>query len=120
MIEENNFAIMSPEFAEQVRKFREDWFDFYQNISKEETPTVDGSGQRIVDRRPDGKDYIIEAYMRSCLDKHFPGWSWEMAAPIEFLGGEWCVAQGHLRIGVDEIVAQSLTQIRCDRRVLGE
>jgi len=66
--------------------------------SKEFLAKIDGTGRKIIDKRSDGWDYIIEAYMRECLDKHFPGWSWEAAAPLHFLGAEWVVAQGHLCI----------------------
>jgi len=86
---------------EKLKAFRKDWHKRYKNISKEKTPQVDGSGRKIIDRRPDGLDYIIDAYMYECLDKHFPGWSWEVAAPLQFLGAEWVVAQGHL-IVIDE------------------
>ena len=43
--------------------------------------------------------------MRECLDKHFPGWSWEAAAPLHFLGAEWVVAQGHLIIVDEHLIA---------------
>jgi hypothetical protein len=92
---------ISPEFKQRVQSFKDELYDRYKRISQENTPEVDGKGKKIVDRRPDGYLYITEAYMREALDKHFPGWSWEMAAPLQFLGGEWVVAQGHLII-IDE------------------
>lgn len=88
-------------FKEKVRQFKADMHDFYRKIGEEPTPRLDGAGRKIVEKRPDGKDYIIEAYMRKKLDQYFPGWTWEMAAPLHFLGAEWVVAQGHLCI-VDE------------------
>jgi hypothetical protein len=93
--------IVSAEFKERVRLFKEDFHRKYEEISKEVTPQVDGEGRKIIEKRPDGYDYIVEAYMRDCLDRHFPGWSWEAAAPLQFLGSEWVVAQGHLVI-IDE------------------
>lgn len=96
-----DISFYSSEFLKKVEDFKKDWTKSYKKISKEKTPEIDGAGNKIIRKRPDGYDYIIEAYMRECLDKHFPGWSWEMAAPLHFLGSEWVVAQGHLII-VDE------------------
>lgn len=93
--------VISDEFKERVKAFKKDFANKYEEISKEETPRIDGNGNKIVDRRPDGKDYIIEAYMRSRLDQHFPGWSSTAAAPLHFLGAEWVVAQVELSI-IDE------------------
>ena len=97
--------ILTDQFKEQVASFKEAMRKQYRDISNEITPEVDGSGQKIVKKRPDGKDYIEERYMRACLDKHFPGWSWEMAAPAHFLGSEWVVAQGHLSIIDEHLIA---------------
>src|SRR3990167_6254967 len=111
MIEENNrndftaLLIANEALDEKIKLFRKDWYKRYKNISKEKTPQVDGSGRKIIDRRPDGLDYIIDAYMYECLDKHFPGWSWEAAAPLQFLGAEWVVAQGHLIIVDEKLLA---------------
>jgi len=93
--------IITDEFKEKVKAFKKDFSQKYHDISTEDTPKVDGNGKKIVEKRPDGYDYITEAYMRECLDRHFPGWSWEAAAPLHFLGAEWVVAQGHLVI-IDE------------------
>lgn len=90
----------SPDFIKQVKDFKEEWYKTYKKISKEKTPQVDGTGRKIIDKRPDGFDYIIEAYMRECLDKHFPGWSWEAAAPMQVVLN-YLLAQGHLII-IDE------------------
>jgi hypothetical protein len=63
---------------------------------------LDGNGKVIIaDKGNTGYKYIPEYYIRNCLDRHFPGWSWEMAAPLQFLGAEWVVAQGNLKI-IDE------------------
>ena len=94
---------LSPEFKEKVEAFKKEFQSKYQAISREETPQVDGTGRKIVDKRPDGYDYIIEAYMRECLDKHFPGWSWEMGGAPQFLGSEWVFVWGTLTI-VDEFL----------------
>ena len=84
-----------------MKTLKEEIYNKYNEISKEQTPQVDGNGIKIIEKRPDGYDYIIESYMRDCLDRHFPGWTWEAAAPLQFLGSEWVVAQGHLVI-IDE------------------
>jgi len=93
--------IITNEFKAKVKAFNEDFYEKYHKIAMEETPQVDGGGRKIIEKRPDGYDYIVESYMRDCLDRHFPGWSWEAAAPLQFLGAEWVVAQGHLVI-IDE------------------
>lgn len=94
-------GFLTPEFQERVEHFKKAMHDKYLNISQTETPKVDGKGRKIIDTRPDGYDYIIEAYMREQLDHYFPGWSWECAAPIQVLGADWVIAQGHLII-IDE------------------
>jgi len=99
--EEMYSIALTDEFKEKVKTFKSDFYQSYKKISKEETPKVDGSGIKIVDRRPDGYDYITEAYMRESLDKHFPGWSWEMGGTPQFLGGEWVFIWGTLSI-IDE------------------
>ena len=104
-----NTDLWSPEFLKKVEGFKRDWTKHYKKVSKEKTPDVDGTGNKIICKRPDGYDYIIEAYMRDCLDKHFPGWSWEMAAPLHFLGSEWVVAQGHLVIIDEHLLAFGIT-----------
>jgi len=91
----------SPDLVERIGTFKEDWYKYYKRISKAKTPVYDGSGKQIVKKRPDNKDYIDDAWMSDRLNKHFPGWSWEAAAPLHFLGSEWVVAQGHLII-IDE------------------
>lgn len=91
---------ISSEFKKKVKAFKAEWYKKYKDISKEKTPQVDGSGRKIIDKKGN-YDYIIVAYMVECLDKHFPGWSWEYAAPLQFLGAEWVVAQGTLCI-IDE------------------
>lgn len=101
MIGTGTDVIVSNEFKKKVKEFKEDFHKKYEEISREPTPQVDGEGRKIIEKRPDGYNYIIEAYMRDCLDRHFPGWSWEAAAPLHFLGSAWVVAQGHLCI-IDE------------------
>lgn len=98
---EQQVTVYSEEFIARIKQFKADMHQFYMNIGAEETPAVDGSGRKIIEKRPDGKDYIIEAYMRKKLDEYFPGWSLEMAAPLHFLGAEWVVAQVLLII-IDE------------------
>lgn len=101
MLRSHDFPL-SKEFSEQVETFKKDWKRVYEDISKETTPKLDGNGKEVVKNKGDtGYKYIIDSYMHDCLDKHFPGWSWEMAAPLQFLGAEWVVAQGNLKI-IDE------------------
>lgn len=95
---DNSYSLeVSPEFDKKIKAFNKDWTSFYKKISKEKTPQVDGTGRKIIDKKG-SYDFIINAYMVECLDKHFPGWSWENAAPLQVLGTEWIVAQGTLCI----------------------
>ena len=99
MAQQEALELYSKDFLIKVNAFNKDWYQFYTKISKEKTPEVDGTGKKIINKKgTTGYDYIEESYMRLCLDKHFPGWSWESAAPLHFLGAEWVVAQGHLCI----------------------
>jgi len=100
---------LSEDLQKKIKTFREDWYKRYKKISKETTPEVDGTGRKIIDTRPDGYDFIIEAYMRDCLDRHFPGWSWDIAAPLHFLGAEWVIAQGTLSIVDESLIAFGVT-----------
>jgi hypothetical protein len=100
-----DITLYSPEFIERIKAFKSEIHQFYTEIGQEETPALDGSGRKIIDKRPDGKDYIIEGYMRKKLDQYFPGWSLEMAAPLHFLGAEWVVAQVNLAIIDEKLLA---------------
>jgi len=106
---ERNTAIepYSKEFLAKINAFKKDWYNFYKKISKEKTPEADGTGRKIIDKRPDGWDYIIEAYMRECLDKHFPGWSWEAAASMQIVLN-FLLAQGHLVIIDEHLLAMGI------------
>lgn len=96
----------SAEFLERIRQLKADIHRKYVEIGAEETPQYDGAGTQIVKKRPDGYDYIIEAYMRKKLDQHFPGWSWERpAGQLHFLGGEWVIGEGDLVIIDEYLVA---------------
>ena len=66
----------------------------HQSISQRTTPKA------YVKTRPDGFDYVEEAYMRNQLTKEYPVWSWSAAGkqPVQFLGSEWVIVSGVLRI----------------------
>ena len=53
-----------------------------------------------IKKRPDGFDYVDEAYLRQQLDSYFPTWSWLPSGdnPVQFLGSEWVVVSGSLVI----------------------
>jgi len=101
----HELMVLDTEMQKKIAAFKKEWWKCYKNISKEKTPQVDGSGKKIIDRRPDGYDFIIEAYMRECLDKHFPGWSWEMGGAPQFLGSEWVFVWGTLSIVDEKLLA---------------
>lgn len=73
-------------------------YKHHQEVSHESTPLVDGNGKQVIKHRPDGKDYIEDSWMNDRLNRHFPGWSWERAGGIQFLGSEWVCADGELSI----------------------
>ena len=104
MADGHNLALAQDDFLDRARRMAEAVHNKLWEISDTATPEVDGLGRKIVEKRPDGHLYVNESYMRNRLDHHFPGWSWEMAAPVQFLGGEWVVVQGHLVIPVPELV----------------
>lgn len=97
-----NESSYSVDFIEKIKDFKREWSNKYSEISREKTPDIDGNGKKIINKKGNYK-FIEDSYMRSCLDKHFPGWSVEMAAPLTFLGDRWVVAQIHLII-LDEFL----------------
>jgi len=100
-----NFGI-SLEMRERIKEFRKEWYKKIQEVAEEKTPQFDGTGKEIIkDKGTTGYKYIEETYMRDALDRHFPGWSCEMAAPLYFLSAEWVVAQVHLRIIDENLIA---------------
>jgi len=100
----HELMVIDSEMQKKIATFKKDWYKTYKNISKEKTPQVDGSGKKIRDFKGN-YEFIIAAYMVECLDKHFPGWSWEHSAPLQFLGAEWIVAQGTLCIVDEKLLA---------------
>lgn len=62
-----------------------------KNILKTPTPPTH------IKRRPDGMDYVDEAYMRDQLNKHYPLWTWKIT-DTQFLGSEWICVTGELQI----------------------
>jgi len=111
-MEDKILDLYTPEFQTKLNKFRADCYARTKKISNTPTPQLDGKGEKIVDRRPDGYDYISEAFMRDRLDYYFPGWSWEMnGAPI-FLGSEWVVVWGTISIIDESLIAYGLPPLR--------
>jgi hypothetical protein len=98
----------SPELVKKIKTFKKDIYKKYKDISNIETPQLDGKGEKIVDKRPDGYDYITEAFMRDRLDFHFPGWSWEMQGAPQFLGSEWVFIWGTLSIIDESLMAYGI------------
>lgn len=84
-----------------TNNFRASIQSYLKKISKEVTPQRDSIG-KIVDRKPDGYNYIVERYMRDRLDFYFPGWSWTTGS-VSFLGSEWVTVSGNLVIIVPEL-----------------
>lgn len=99
---DNNFIAKCAELKQAMVKK-------YTAISALETPELDGSGQKIIDIRPDGKQYVSIAYMQAKLTELFPCWSWEMAAPPQFVAYEWVTVSGHLIIVDEYLLAFGIT-----------
>ena len=74
----------------------------HKAISQRKTPRA------YVKQRPDGFDYVDEAYMRNELTKEYPIWSWSSAGenPVQFLGAEWVIVSGVLRIEDNGVVRE--------------
>ena len=47
-----------------------------------------------------GMEYVEFSYMREIADQEYPGWSWSAAGdnPVQFLGAEWVIVTGVLRL----------------------
>ena len=65
--------------------------DKHKKVSSSKTPSF------VIKKRPDGFDYVNEAYMRDQLNTYWPLWSWE-CQEIQFLGSEWVVIRGELQV----------------------
>jgi len=100
----NTLPIPTDDFLARARELKASIAARYKAISETETPKIDDQGNKLVDSFG-GHDYIKGRYMERKLDELFPGWSWEMAAPLQFLGSEWVVAQGHLIIIDEDLLA---------------
>jgi hypothetical protein len=79
--------------------------DKRKRISNETTHSM------FVKKKPDGYDYVDEAYLRSKLNEEYPLWSWSPAGsnPVQFLGSEWVVVAGTLRIDEDGFTKEFLS-----------
>jgi len=110
---------ISDEMRLAIKNFKEDMYKEFQQVSREETPVLDGEGRAIVKKRPDGYNYIIASYMFDRLSKHFPGWSLEMAAPLDFHGAEWVTAQVNLIVIDYGLLAQGMPLEHCKRKFYG-
>ncbi len=94
------------EILAKLEQIRKEMAEEAQEIAREKTPEYDANHKQVIKPKGNtGYNYIEETFMRAKMDEHFPGWSWEMAAPLHFLGSEWVVAQGHLIIPVPKLLA---------------
>ena len=95
-------GMMPPQQQQQVDPVKAmEWMekmvrDKHNKISDVKTPKA------YIKRRPDGFDYVDEAFMRHQLNNYYPVWSWEVD-DIEFLGSEWVVVRGTLHISDQSI-----------------
>tara|TARA_R100000458_G_scaffold15941_1_gene13621 strand:+ start:882 stop:1526 length:645 start_codon:yes stop_codon:yes gene_type:complete len=81
-------------------------YDKHQYVSELKTPIdqVKSKG---------GFDYVDEGYMRWCLNKHYPIWSWEILK-YETLGDKAIVVHGRLKV-MDEGVPRSFDSVAAHR-----
>lgn len=86
--------------SEIVKVENIDLINKHREISQRTTP------KSQVKSRPDGFDYVDEAYMRSELNKNYPVWSWKPAGeqPVQFLGSEWAIVAGELVVEDEGVV----------------
>jgi hypothetical protein len=104
-------VVLSREFQERVRQFRDSLYGYTKAISKTDTPAVDGNGNAIIRRRPDGFDFVPDHFMRDRLDYWFPGWSWLQIGQSRYVGPSWpefVAVNGTLRIIVPEFLAMGI------------
>ena len=80
-----------------LTEIEETLYTKHKSISSEKTP------KHFVKRRPDGMDYVEEAYLREKLNEYYPIWSW-VIDKTEFLGAEWCIVSGELQVVIDGVV----------------
>ena len=100
MITENKQQVIvkpSPEIDNAIKAFKEDMYKLYDKLASMDTPFKDSDGNKIRDTRPDGYEYIKAVYMENMMHKHFPGWSFEEASPME-INPIWITAKVHLKI----------------------
>jgi len=81
-------------------------YDKHQYVSEMRTP-VDQIKSRS------GFDYVDEGYMRWCLNKHYPIWSWEIIK-YETLGDKAILVHGRLKV-MDEGVPRSFDSVAAHR-----
>jgi len=81
-------------------------YDKHQYVSEMRTP-IDQIKSRS------GFDYVDEGYMRWCLNKHYPIWSWEIIK-YETLGDKAILVHGRLKV-MDEGVPRSFDSVAAHR-----
>ena len=74
----------------------------HKRISDEATP------KPFIKIKGDGYEYVDEGYLRSRLSEEYPIWSWSSAGddPVRFLGSEWVIVSGSLRIEDNGVVRE--------------
>jgi hypothetical protein len=102
---ENDLAIPDDSFQETVEKFKEHWKEKMDFVANQKT--IHKAKQRIVGKEQDPKtgqwrnkeeDYLQEQFMRSAMDKFFPGWSWKPAHEPIIVGNRAIISSGELVI----------------------
>jgi hypothetical protein len=105
---DNNIAVVSPhnpELLKQVEAFKQEWSRRYEFIASQKT--FHKSKTRKVGKERDPQTgqmrdkierYLEEKFMRSAMDKYFPGWSWNKAHEPAIIANRGIVATGMLEI----------------------
>jgi hypothetical protein len=102
---EKSISVPDQSFLETVEKFKEYWKQKMDFVAQQKT--IHKAKQRVVGKeqdprtgqwRPKEEDYLQEQFMRSALDKFFPGWSWKPAHEPIIVGNRAIISSGELII----------------------
>ena len=93
---------INEDILQQLERLQDRIREKFKRLSDKPTPERDQFG-KIVDKRPDGYDYIKERYMRATLNEEFPGWSAENFH--KEIVGDWLMGDLELIIIVPELLA---------------
>lgn len=102
----SELALIDNEFLAKIKALKVDMLEETLKVAREKTPERDANNKQVIkEKGTTGYSYIEETFMRAKLDEHFPGWSMEMAAPLQIIGNCWILAQITLIIIDEKLLA---------------